>query len=234
MKQLSLLHKGLTWLSVPMILASLYLIFIWSPVEEKMGIVQKIFYVHVGSAWNAFLAFFVVFVCSIAYLRTRKRTYDIVGSISAEIGLVFTAIVLITGPIWAKSAWNTWWSWEPRLTTTLILFFIYLAYKMIRKLDGSWVKKARLCAVFGIVGFIDVPIVFMAIRWWRTKLHPIVFGQGVNQTGGGVEPEMLITLLFCTATLTVVSVILLRKGVSIEQKRVEVNQWREQVRSDLA
>ncbi len=124
------------------------------------------------------MAFFVTFVFSILYLVKRKRIFDTYAYVSAEIGVVFTIIVLTTGPIWAKSSWNTWWVWEPRLITTLILFFIYVAYIMIRQMDGVWDKKARLCAVFGIIGFVDVPIVFFAIRWWQTKLHPIVFGNG--------------------------------------------------------
>ncbi|HLS23122.1 MAG TPA: cytochrome c biogenesis protein CcsA, partial [Pseudogracilibacillus sp.] len=112
---------------------SLYLIFIWSKIERIMGPVQKIFYFHVASAWNAFFAFFIVFIFSVLYLIRKKRTYDIIAGISAEIGVIFTAIVLITGPIWARSAWNTWWVWEPRLTTTLILFFMYIAYLVLRQ-----------------------------------------------------------------------------------------------------
>lgn len=221
------LHQILTVLSIPLVVMSLYLTFVWSPIEVRMGVVQKIFYFHVGSAWNAFLAFFVVCVCSILFLKTRKRIYDIVAGVSAEIGVLFTTIVLITGPIWGRSAWNTWWSWEPRLTTTLILWFIYIAYLMIRKMEGTWEKKARLAAVFGIVGFLDVPIVFMAIRWWRTKFHPVVFGNGVNQTGGGIEPSMMFTLVFTVITLTVVYVVFLQKGIILEKMRLRVAKCKE-------
>ncbi|GAX91380.1 cytochrome c biogenesis protein [Effusibacillus lacus] len=230
----SMIHKVLGAASFVLISISLYLVFIWSPVEKVMGPVQKIFYFHVASAWNAFLAFAVVFVCSIAFLVTRKRTYDTIAYVSAEIGVLFTTIVLITGPIWGRSSWNTWWSWEPRLTTTLILWFIYLAYLMVRKMDGAWDKKARLSAVFGIIGFVDVPIVFMAIRWWRTKFHPIVFGEGVDQKGGGIAPEMLFTLIFCVVSLTVLYTFLLQRGVTLESMRIRVDAIKQKLRSGIS
>ena len=118
-----LLYGGM----VVSMLAAFYFIFMYAEIEKTMGAVQKIFYMHVPSAWVAFLAFFVTFVFSILFLIKRKRIYDTYAYVSAEIGVVFTAIVLTTGPIWAKSSWNTWWAWEPRLTTTLILFFLYMA-----------------------------------------------------------------------------------------------------------
>jgi heme exporter protein C len=215
------------------ILAAIYLIFMYAHIEKTMGIVQKIFYFHVGSASTAFLAFFVTFIFSILYLVKRKRIFDTYAYVSAEIGLVFTTLVLTTGPIWAKSAWNTWWAWEPRLTTTLILWFIYMAYIMIRQMDGVWDKRARLCAVFGIIGFTDVPIVFFAIRWWQTKFHPIVFGNGVSQKGGGIEDNMLVALLVSIAALTLLYVYLLNRGVAFENMKIKVNQYKEKLREDL-
>jgi heme exporter protein C len=229
----SLVHRVLVWATIFSILTSFYLIFIYSPLETTMREVQKIFYIHVSSAWVAFLAFFVVFVLSIMYLVTRKRIYDIYAGISAEIGVVFTTIVMTTGPIWARSSWNTWWAWEPRLTTSLILWFIYLAYIMIRQMDGAWDKKARLSAVFGIIGFIDVPIVFMAIRWWQSKFHPIVFGDGPSQKGGGVEPEMLVALIAMTISFTLLYVVLLQKGVYLEKAKITVGNWKEKLREKL-
>lgn len=215
------------------VLAAFYFIFIYSDIEKTMGVVQKIFYFHVGSAWCAFLAFFVTFICNILYLVKRKRIYDTYGYVSAEIGVVFTTIVLTTGPIWAKSSWNTWWVWEPRLTTTLVLWFIYMAYMMIRQIDSVWDKKARLSAVFGIIGFADVPIVFFAIRWWQTKLHPIVFGNGVSQKGGGMAGNMMVTLFVSLIALTFLYAYLLNKGVSFENMRMKVNQYKEILREQL-
>jgi heme exporter protein C len=226
-------HRILVWATIISILTSLYLIFIYAPLETTMREVQKIFYIHVSSAWVAFLAFFIVFVFSIMYLVTRKRIYDVYAGMAAEIGVVFTTIVMTTGPIWAKSSWNTWWSWEPRLVTSLILWFIYIAYIMIRQMDGSWDKKARLSAVFGIIGFIDVPIVFMAIRWWQSKFHPIVFGDGPSQSGGGVAPEMLVALIAMTISFTLLFVVLLQKGVYLEKAKIQVENWKEVLREKM-
>lgn len=215
------------------ILTAIYLVFMYAHIEKTMGVVQKIFYFHVASAWSGFLAFFVTFLFSILYLRKRKRIFDTYAYVSAEIGVVFTTIVLTTGPIWAKSAWNTWWAWEPRLTTTLILWFIYMAYIMIRQMDGPWEKKARLGAVFGIIGFVDVPVVFFAIRWWQTKFHPILFGNGVNQKGGGIEGNMLVALLASILAFTFLYAYLLQKGVSFEKMKWQIEQHKRRLREQL-
>ena len=214
-------------------LVSLYFIFNFAAEETTMHAAQKIFYFHVSSAWLAFMAFFVTFVFSILFLIKRKRIFDTYAYVSAEIGVVFTIIVLTTGPIWARSAWNTWWVWEPRLITTLILFFIYIAYIMIRQMDGVWDKKARLASVFGIIGFADVPIVFFAIRWWQTKFHPIVFGEGPSQKGGGIEDSMLVALLITITAFTIFYAYLLHKGVSFENMKIKVERYKEKLREQL-
>ncbi|PAE43930.1 cytochrome c biogenesis protein [Bacillus sp. 7884-1] len=229
----SLLTKILYGGMVATMLAAFYFIFLYAEIEKTMGAVQKIFYMHVPSAWVAFLAFFVTFVFSILFLIKRKRIYDTYAYVSAEIGVVFTIIVLTTGPIWAKSSWNTWWAWEPRLTTTLILFFLFVAYLMVRQMDGVWDKKARLAAVFGIIGFADVPIVFFAIRWWQSKFHPIVFGDGPSQQGGGIAPSMLVALLVTITAFTFLYAYLLHKGVSFENMKIKVDQYKEKLRERL-
>lgn len=219
--------------SIISMLTAIYFIFIYAEEEKTMKAAQKIFYFHVSSAWVAFFAFFVTFVFSILFLIKRKRIFDTYAYVSAEIGVVFTMIVLTTGPIWAKSAWNVWWVWEPRLITTLILFFIYIAYIMIRQMDGVWDKKARLAAVFGVIGFVDVPIVFFAIRWWQTKLHPVVFGNGVNQQGGGISPSMTVALMVTLAAFTFLFAYLLNRGVSLEKMKIRVEQYKEQLRESM-
>ncbi|MBI4649704.1 cytochrome c biogenesis protein CcsA, partial [Candidatus Desantisbacteria bacterium] len=132
MFQLKKVISVLTALTFTSMLISLYAVFIYVPVEKVMGIIQKIFYFHVPLAWVSFLAFFVVFVMSILYLLKKDHIYDITAYCAAEIGILFCTLVLITGPIWARPIWNAWWTWEPRLTTTLILWFIYIAYLMLR------------------------------------------------------------------------------------------------------
>jgi heme exporter protein C len=196
---------------------ALYLVFIYVPTEKTMGVVQRIFYFHVPLAWVAFLAFFVVFLSSIFYLRKRETKWDIIAHSSARIGLVFTTLVLITGPIWAKPVWGVWWTWDARLTTTLVLWLIYVAYHMVRSFATDESQGARFGAVVGIVGFIDVPIVAFAIVLWRTH-HPVplVF------ESGGLTSSMLLTLLVCLAAFTVLYFYLLAQTISLRQAKVDI------------
>lgn len=175
----------------------LFMTFVYVPTDVKSGDVQRIFYFHLPLAWIGFLAFFLVFLCGIIYLVTRSIKWDIVAHSSAEIGFVFSSLVLITGSIWARVAWNTWWTWEPRLTTMLVLWLIYLGYLMTRRAVENIEKQAGISAVIGIVGFINVPIVFMSIRWWRTQ-HPVVItGEGI-----AMAPSMTATLFMCLGAFT--------------------------------
>src|ERR1700694_795348 len=143
--------------------------FVARPIAGE-GDAGRILYFHVPMAWVAFLAFFVVFGASIAYLRTGNPRWDHLGRASAEVGVIFTTLVLITGSIWGYPIWGTWWSWDPKLTTTLILWFMYLAYVMVRSYAEP-PRGPRFAAVVGIVAFVDVPIVYLSSYWWRT-LHP--------------------------------------------------------------
>lgn len=228
------IDRTLLYILVPSVFILLYLIFIWSPVEVIMGEVQKIFYIHVGTAWVAFLAFFVVGFLSVWMLFKPSLTKFYYAGASAEIGVLFTTITLITGMAWGRASWNAWWSWEPRLVTTLILWFIYVAYLFIRRMDGSWEKIAKLSSVFGIIGCLNVPIVFMAIRWWNTKLHPVVFGEGKNESGGGIEPEMLVALLFSVFTFTVLYTFFMRKGAQLESMKTIVKKSKDKIMNKLA
>ena len=219
-RKLDYLFWGLATLGIAV---ALYFAFLYAPTERTMGDVQRIFYFHVASAWNAFLGFFVVFVASILYLATKNIRYDVVAASSAEIGVLFTTLVLLTGPLWARPVWNTYWTWDPRLTTTLILWLIYVAYLMLRAYAGEEEKTARFAAVFGIVGFVDVPIVYLSIRLWRT-LHPKpVIGGG---QGSGLHPAMLTTLFVSLAAFALLYVALLRVRTRLEHARRELNRIR--------
>jgi len=173
--------KGAVWLwavAVGMVSASLWLVVARAPVESVMGPVQKIVYIHVPSAIAASIAFGLTFAAGIAYLATRQWQWDALGASSAEIGLMFATVVMVTGPLWARSAWNTWWTWEPRLTTFFILWILYAAYLIIRSsLRGG--SRRTISAVMGIVFAILVPIVYMSVTWWRGSLHP----RNVTMTG---------------------------------------------------
>lgn len=205
-------------ISFALIAVALFLIFLWVPTEAEMGIVQRIFYLHVPVAWVAFVAFFHVFLGSILYLWKRSEKWDVLAHASAEIGLLFTTLVLITGPLWARPIWGAWWVWDPRLTTALIMWLIYLGYLMVRSMSDERSRGARFAAVVGIVGFIDVPITALAITLWRTQ-HPapVIFQ-------GGLEPKMLVTLLVSVAAFTTFFFFLLPQVTAL--KRTE-NEWQE-------
>ncbi len=213
--------KILVYATSLMMLINLYNIFIFVPNEASMGIIQRIFYFHVPSAFIAFLAFGVTFVYSILFLAKRKMWHDRVAYCSAEIGVVFTTIVLITGPIWARPVWNTWWTWDARLTSTLVLWFIYVGYMMLRAYTGEEQRGARFAAVFAIVGFVDVPIVYLANRLWRT-LHP----QPVMMGGAdsGLHPTMLKVFLFSLATFLGLYLFLLFYRLRLERASLELDE----------
>ena len=194
-----------------LMIAALGMVFLWVPTELNQGAIQRIFYFHVPVAWVAFLAFFIVFIFSILYLWKRQGRFDMIARSAAEIGVVFTTLVLISGSIWGKVAWLTWWAWEPRLTSALVMWLIYFAYLLVRSYTTDRDRGARFAAVVGIIGFIDVPIVALAIQLWRTQ-HPtaLIFE-------GGLEPQMLATLLVSLVAFTTLFVVLLRLRVAMRQ-----------------
>lgn len=199
-----------------------FLLIAWyAPLERTMGIVQKIFYYHVPSAWVAFLAFGVVFVCSILYLTSRDKRWDTLAASSVEIGVLFSLIVLITGPIWARPVWGVWWTWEPRLTTTLILFLIYVAYLLLRYFGGEGDKTANFSAVLGIIGFINVPLVYLSINWWsaEAQVHPQRVGMG---------PEMKVAFFVSLFTFTVLYIYLLVRRIQVTNAQIAVDELRQQ------
>lgn len=218
------MFAGATFL---LMVLSLYLVFIYAPTEVTMGDVQRIFYFHVPLAWVAFLAFFIVFLSSIFYLlkkdqNEKQMKWDILASSSAEIGIIFSTLVLITGSIWGKVAWNTWWTWDPRLTTTLVLWLLYIAYLILRFYIPEYSKRARFAAVYGIIAFIDVPIVWVSIRWWRT-IHPVVFSPRKIT----IEPVMFYVLLVCLLTFVLLYSYLLKQRVNIEKMHQELLKLKE-------
>jgi heme exporter protein C len=153
-------------------LSALYMVFFYAPVEIQMGAAQKIFYYHVPSAISSYIMLFVSFVFSIVFLVTKKEFADIWAYAGAEVGLVFILCVLISGPIWGRSAWGKWWVWEPRLTTFLILFLMYFSYILLRAFSSEEMKAKRISAILSIIAFLDVPIVNRAIALWGSVVHP--------------------------------------------------------------
>lgn len=199
--------------SLALIAVALYMALFYAPREATMGDAQRIFYFHVPSAWVGFLSFFIVFVASILFLVKRERRWDALALSAAEIGVVFTTLVLLTGPLWAKAAWGTYWVWDARLTTTLVLWLIYVGYLMLRA-GADDMKRARMAAVLGIVGFLDVPIIYLSVTWWRT-MHPTLL---VSESGG-LDPAMRTTLMVALLSFTLLWVWMLLLRVHLEQKR---------------
>lgn len=199
-------------LTIVLVAAGFYLALFHAPTERTMGDVQRIFYFHVPSAMMAFLGFVIVLVASIGYLATGSRRWDGMAQAAAEIGLLFCTITLLTGPVWARSAWGVWWTWDARLSTTLILWVIYVAYLMLRGYMGGDVRMRRFSAVLGIIGALDVPIVYFSVKWWRTQ-HPTTF----IMERGGLQHDMSVTLRFCMVAILCLFIVLLLKRIGVER-----------------
>jgi heme exporter protein C len=208
-----------------MLLAATLRVFLFTPVEAVMGPVQKIFYFHVSTAWVGMLAFGVVAVVGIFYLRTADRRWDLAAVAAVEIGLVFTLVCIVTGSIWARPIWNTWWTWDPRLTTATIMELVYAAYLMLRQGLEDPERRARFGAVYAIIGFISVPLTFISIRIFRT-IHPVVFG-GNDPSASTVfdmSPNMLATFIFSLVTFSIVFVDLLIHRIRLAKLADNVEQ----------
>ncbi len=163
-----------------------------APTEQTMGDVQRIFYYHVPSAWTSMVLFFVNFCASIVFLIKKNLGSDAIAVASAEVGVVFCTVVLVTGPLWARPVWGIWWTWDARLTSTLVLWLIYVSYLILRRYATGG-QTATLAAVLAIFGFLDVPLVYMAIRWFRTQHPAPVIGGG---EGSGIDPHMMAALMW--------------------------------------
>ena len=183
------------------IVVGLYMAFLYAQTEVNMGLVYRIFFFHFGAIAAGMVAVIIVGVASVGYLRTSARAWDRVAEAAAEIGVVFSIVGLITGSIWARPIWGVWWTWDPRLTTTAVLLLIYLGYLAIRRISDNPMRTARWCAVVGIVGFVDVPIVHLSVVWWRS-LHQ---GPTVIRLGGPeIHGTMLLALLVWVGAFTLV------------------------------
>jgi len=210
------------WLTAVGLTAAMVAIFLYVPTEKTEGAVQRIMYFHVPAAWLAFFAFFVVFLSSILFLWKKEREWDIYALASAEIGVVFCSLVLITGPIWAKPIWGQWWVWDVRLTSTLILWLIYVGYLMLRGQVEAGSMRARYAAVLGIAGFLDIPLIHFSVLWWRA-FHPqpkVITSEGF---GKGMDPAMLTTLCISLVAFTLLYIVLMGQRIKIEKMKDEID-----------
>jgi heme exporter protein C len=204
-------------LAIGLIGVSLYLIFFFAPVEMQMGVVQKIFYFHVPSAYAMYVGFVVSAIGSAVYLIKRKEAWDAVAVAGAEVGVVFCIIVLSTGPLWARKAWGVWWTWDPRLTTTLLAGMIFVAYLALRSFGAAGEAERRFAAGLAIVGILDLPIVHYSVQRWRGQ-HPTV----ITNKGGGLDADMGLTLGISFVAFTALVAWLLWTRARIERMRFRV------------
>jgi heme exporter protein C len=183
--------------TVVLMAAATLMVFLYAPLEKTMGAVQRVFYFHVAAGWVGMLGFFFALVAGVIYLRSHDSKWDIAGVAGVEIGLVFMLINIVTGSIWAYPAWNTWWTWDPRLTTATIMELAYAAYLMLRSGLEDPERRARFGAVYAIIAFISVPLTFFSIRLWNT-IHPVVIGSSDPSATGtfGMTSRMTQTFLF--------------------------------------
>jgi len=214
------LFPFLAIITVALLSYGLYAALVLAPTEQTMGAVQRIFYYHVPSAWVAFLLFFANFIASIVYLVKRQPGVDAFALATAEVGVVFCTVVLITGPIWAKPVWGIWWTWDARLTSTLVLWLIYVSYLILRRYAAGG-QTPVLAAALAIFGFVDVPLVYMSIRWFRTQHPQPVIGGGENS---GMAPGMWHALLINFAAFLLFGILVTWLRYTMERMRVRIEE----------
>ena len=203
-------------ITIFLMISNLVWIIFFTPMVPEQEWAQKIFYLHVPIAWSGFLAYFIVMISGICYLFTKNLKYDRFGLASAEIGTIFTALVLITGPIWATPIWGKPWVWEPRLITTLVLFLIYVGYFIMRNIGFYRQRAAMVCAIIGIIAFLDIPIIFASVNFWAAEIqsHPQV---EMNKQPSGILTPFLFSL-FAFTNLMLVMLYLKLKVLYLEDK----------------
>ena len=207
-------------LTLALLSYGLYQALVAAPTEATMKDVQRIFYYHVPSAWTAFLCFFANFVASLWYLAARNPKADAIALSTAEVGVVFCTIVLVTGPIWAKPIWGIWWTWDARLTSTLVLWLIYVSYLLLRRYSTAG-QNPVLASVLAIFGAVDVVFVYMAIRWFRTQHPQPVVGGG---EGSGLDPRMMHALLINWAGFMALALLVIWLRYRLERLRQMVEE----------
>ncbi len=212
-------------LSAVLLLVSTLMVFVYAPIEAVMGPVQKVFYFHVAAGWLGMLGYGAAVVAGIVYLVTKKSFWDLVGLGAIEIGLAFMLINIITGSIWARPIWNTWWTWDPRLTTATIMELAYAAYLMLRRGIEEPERRARVGAVYAILAFISVPLTFFSIRIFRT-IHPVVVGSNDPGAQGdfAMTAEMLQTFMLSLVAFSVLFVSLLWHRIRLGRLAEKVEQ----------
>ncbi|MFN2188004.1 MAG: cytochrome c biogenesis protein [Candidatus Promineifilaceae bacterium] len=233
----------LNWLAAVAMVITLFVVFFFAPEERTMGNVQRIFYFHVGGAWVAAVTFLVALLAGVSYLRNPSSTKDVIALASVEIGIVFTTTTIVSGSVWGRPAWNTWWEWTPRLTSITVLWLVYMAYFMLRGAVEDEERKKRYAAVYVIAAFVTVIMTYISIRLLR-DLHPVVFGGAVESAQGGqqglqeIEPglasaKMGMTLTSSVITFSLIYVAWLVNRIKVQNIVDEVGQLKMRVMARL-
>ena len=194
-----------------------FMALVWAPTDAVQGDVYRILYVHVPLAWLAYLAFFVVFIASLGWLWTKRPWFDALAVASAEIGVLFTGMFIVAGSIWAKPTWGVWWTWDPRLVTTAVMFMMYVGYLLLRSLSTDFSQRATRAAVVGVIAVIDIPIVHLSVLWMNS-LHQL---PTVMRAGGSpsLDAAMGVTLLVSVIAFTLVYFAFLAERMAVELER---------------
>ena len=208
--------------SALMMALTLYMVFIWVPTEQNLGVSQRIFYFHVPLGWIGMVSIMVVAVASILHLVTGKQSWDDLAYSTAEIGIIFASLILVTGSVWAKPVWGVWWTWDAKLTTTLVLWFIYVGYLMVRAYGPAGTQGRRFASVIALIGAIDAPIIYKATDWWLSA-HP------ENNIPSDLNGQMLLTLLVSVLTFTIMYVYLLIERYSLRRSESDLDELHQRI-----
>ena len=213
----SLLRDALLISGALLMAFTLYLVYFWVPTEQNLGVSQRIFYFHVPLGWIGMVSIIVVAVASILHLTTGRQKWDDLAYSTAELGVIYASLILVTGAIWGKPVWGVWWTWDPKLTTTLILWFIYVGYLMVRAYGPAGGQGKRFASVIALIGAIDAPIIYKATDWWRSA-HPD------NNIPSDLDGRMLLTLLVSVVTFTVIYIYLLIERYSLRKSESDLDE----------
>ena len=213
----SLLRDALLISGALLMAFTLYLVYFWVPTEQNLGVSQRIFYFHVPLGWIGMVSIIVVAVASILHLITGRQKWDDLSYSTAELGVIYASLILVTGAIWGKPVWGVWWTWDPKLTTTLVLWFIFVGYLMVRAYGPAGGQGKRFASVIALIGAIDAPIIYKATDWWRSA-HPD------NNIPSDLDNRMLLTLLISVVTFTVIYLYLLMERYSLRKSESDLDE----------
>ena len=201
---------------------TLYMVYMWVPTEQNLGVSQRIFYFHVPLGWIGMISIMVVAAASIMHLFTGRQKWDDLAYSTAEIGIIFASLILVTGAIWGKPVWGVWWTWDAKLTTTLVLWFIYVGYLMVRAYGPAGTQGKRFASVIALIGAIDAPIIYKATDWWRSA-HP------ERNVPSDLNEQMLLTLLVSVLTFTILYVYLLMERYSLRRSESDLDELHQRI-----